>query len=249
MKKLQDKVAVITGGSSGIGFSAAKLFHEAGATVVIVGRDELKLMRAASEIGDNVLTISADVSLPAGIENVIEAVKSAHGHIDVLFANAGVSDSPELFKTDEASYDHAMNSNVKSVFFLFIKAFPLLNQNASVIFTSSVSHSMGRPGDPLYAATKAAVRSLGRTLAMQEEVLAKKIRVNVVSPGAVQTPLTKQDSPEMQAAIDKYIIDSVPMARWGNAEEIAKGVLFLASEDSSYITGSDLVIDGGWSNL
>jgi NAD(P)-dependent dehydrogenase (short-subunit alcohol dehydrogenase family) len=120
-----------------------------------------------------------------------------------------------------------------------------LSKHASVIFTSSVAHDKGRPGDPLYSMTKAAVRSLGRTLAMDEEVLAKKIRVNTVSPGTIQTPLTKQETPEMEKAIKDYVQATVPMQRWGQAEEVAKAVVFLASDDSSYMTGGDLLVDGG----
>ncbi|WP_394348365.1 SDR family NAD(P)-dependent oxidoreductase [Mucilaginibacter corticis] len=132
---------------------------------------------------------------------------------------------------------------------MFTKAFPILAENASVIFTSSLAHFKGRPGDPVYAASKAAVRTLGRTFAMDEKVLAKKIRVNVVSPGAIQTPLTAQHDEGMQKAIDDYITDAVPMKRWGSAEEVAKAVLFLASDDSSYMTGGDLLVDGGWGQL
>lgn len=248
MKKLTGRVAVITGGSSGIGLAAAHLFKAEGAIVVIAGRDRSKLAAAAQELGE-IHTVQADVSTLAGIAHLLEEVSTAHGRIDVLFANAGISDAPEVFDTTEEDYERLMNANVKSVFFLFTKAFSLLSEGASVIFTSSAAHSMGRPGDPLYAATKAAVRSLGRTFAMQEAVLEKKIRVNVVSPGAVATPLTRQDTPEMQTAIDDYIRGNVPMARWGTAREIATTVLFLASDDAAYMTGTDLAVDGGWSQL
>jgi NAD(P)-dependent dehydrogenase (short-subunit alcohol dehydrogenase family) len=220
-----------------------------GANVVIVGRKADKLTMAAQEIGSDILTIGADVATIEGIETVIRSVKEKYGVIDVLFANAGMSDSPEVFETDEAAYKLSMDTNVKSVFFLFTKSFPLLAEKASVIFTSSMAHLKGRPGDPLYAATKAAVRSLGRTFAMNEEVLGKKIRVNVVSPGAVQTPLTKQENDEMQQAIDDYITAAVPVGRWGLPEEIAKAVLFLACDDSSYITGADIQVDGGWGQV
>ncbi len=249
MNKLQDKVALITGGSSGIGLAAAQLMKAEGATVIIVGRNEQKLQAAANTIGENVHIISADAATVAGIDLITEQVREKFGRLDILFANAGMSDSPELWDTDEAAYDLSMNTNVKSVFFLFTRAFPLLAEKASVIFTSSIAHFKGRPGDPLYAATKAAVRSLGRTFALQEEVLAKQIRVNVVSPGAVRTPLTQQDSVAMQTAIDDYITGAVPMKRWGLPEEVGKAVLFLASDDSAYITGTDLLVDGGWGQV
>ncbi len=253
MKKAEDKVALITGGSSGIGLATAQLLYQEGAKIIIVGRDPKKLAAAASLISpthtDRILIISADTSGLTGITTIIQQVTSTFGRIDILFANAGISDAPELFDTDELVYDRMMNTNVKSIFFLFTKCFPLLSDNASVIFTSSIAHLKGRPGDPLYAATKAAVRGLGRTFAMNEETLKKKIRVNVISPGAIATPLTDQDTPEMQSAIDEFIQQAVPMQRWGQPEEIAKAVLFLASDDSSYMTGGDLIIDGGWAQV
>jgi NAD(P)-dependent dehydrogenase (short-subunit alcohol dehydrogenase family) len=243
MKKLQDKVALITGGSSGIGLATAKLMVAEGARVVIVGRDEQKLEAAARALG--VLTIGADAGTLDGIGVIVQQTYEAYGRIDILFANAGMSDSPPLLETDEAFFDRMMDTNVKGVFFLFTKAFPLLSEYASVILTSSVAHSKGRPGDPLYSATKAAVRSLGRTLAMDENVLARRIRVNVVSPGAIQTPLTRQDSPEMEQAVNAYIRGAVPMQRWGQPEEVAKAVVFLASAESSYMTGGEVTVDGG----
>ena len=245
MKKLANKTALITGGSSGIGLATAKLMAAEGAEVIIVGRDNQKLTNAIKEIGYKVITISADASTVNGIENIIKQVQDTHGSIDILFANAGISECPPVLETDESFFNEIMAINVKGVFFLFTKAFPLLSEHASVIFTSSVAHEKGRPGDPLYSMTKAAVRSLGRTLAMDEGVLAKKIRVNTVSPGTIRTPLTRQDTPEMQEAIDQYIQTAVPMQRWGQADEVAKAVVFLASEDASYITGADLLVDGG----
>jgi NAD(P)-dependent dehydrogenase (short-subunit alcohol dehydrogenase family) len=249
MKRLENKVAVITGGGSGIGFATAKLMAAEGAKVVIIGRDTNKLADAAKLINEDVLTISADAATIAGIETIINKVKAIYGHIDILFANAGISECPPILETDEAFFNQVIDINIKGVFFLFTKAFPLLNNHASVIFTSSVAHSKGRPGDPLYSMTKAAVRSLGRTLAMDENVLAKNIRVNTVSPGAIQTPLTKQDSAEMEQAINEYIRSSVPMQRWGQADEVAKAVVFLASNDSSYMTGGDLYVDGGLAQI
>lgn len=249
MKKLANKIAVITGGSSGIGLVTAKLMLAEGATVVIVGRGADKLKVAAKELGEGVLTISADASSLKGIESIVSKVKATYGRIDILFANAGMSDCPPIFETDEAFFDELVNINVKGVFFLFTKAFPIMGESASVILTSSVAHGKGRPGDPLYSMSKAAVRSLGRTLALDEEVLAKKIRVNTLSPGTIQTPLTKQDTPEMEQAIEEYIRAAVPMQRWGKAEEVAKVAVFLASDDSSYMTGGDIYVDGGLAQI
>jgi len=249
MKKLADKVALITGGSSGIGLATAKLMIAEGASVVIVGRDADKLAHAAKELGGDVLTISADASCLTSIEKIIQKVKETYGRIDILFANAGMSDCPPIFETEEPFFDKIMDINVKGVFFLFTKAYPIMADYASVILTSSVAHGKGRPGDPVYSMTKAAVRSLGRTLALDEEVLAKMIRVNTLSPGTIQTPLTKQDSPEMENAINDYIQASVPMQRWGQAEEVAKAVVFLASDDSSYITGGEIYVDGGLAQI
>lgn len=249
MDLLKDKVALITGGSSGIGLATAQAMIEAGAKVIIAGRNQQRLDAAIAVLGDHAMAIRADVSSVAAIEKMLLQIKSTYGRIDILFANAGMSECPPVLATDEYFFDAMMNSNVKSVFFLFTKAFPLLSAYASVIFTSSVAHSKGRPGDPLYTATKAAVRSLGRTLAMDEHTLARHIRVNVVSPGAIQTPLTQQETPELDKMVTDYIKASVPMARWGQAGEVAKAVLFLASPASSYMTAGEITVDGGLGHL
>ncbi|MCL1938584.1 MAG: SDR family oxidoreductase [Candidatus Azobacteroides sp.] len=243
--KLADKVAVITGGNSGIGLATVRLFKEHGASVVIVGRNPKSLEKAKRELGENTLALQADVSKVDQIDDVMSQTKEVFGRIDVLFANAGVSDCPPIQKTEEAFFDFIMGINVKGVFFTFIRALPLLSRGASVIFTSSVANNRGSLGDPLYAATKAAVRSLARTLAADDEVLEKGIRVNCVSPGCIQTPLTVQDTPEMQAAINKYIESAVPMKRWGQPEDVAKAALYLACADSAYLTGSEIAVDGG----
>jgi NAD(P)-dependent dehydrogenase (short-subunit alcohol dehydrogenase family) len=243
--KLENKIAIVTGGNSGIGLASARVLKANGATIVIIGRNTESLEAARQELGGDTLIIQADVSNIDEIAFAINEVYKTFGHIDILFANAGISECPPIKETDGAFFDHIMGINVKGVFFTFTKALPYLAQNASVIFTSSVSHDRGRPGDSLYSATKAAVRSLARSLAADEEVLGKNIRVNVVSPGAIQTPLTAQDTPELTEMINSYIENAVPMKRWGRAEEVAKAVLFLASSDSSYITGGEIAVDGG----
>lgn len=248
-RKLQDKIVLITGGNSGIGLATAKLMHLHGAKLVIVGRNPATLEQARTELGEETLAIAADISAVHEIENVLLQVHDAFGRIDVLFANAGTSQCPPILHTDEQDFDSIMNINVKSAFFMFTKALPILSLGASVIFTCSVAHDRGRPGDPLYSASKAAVRSLVRTLAADPLVLARKIRVNTVSPGAVLTPLTRQPTPEATQQVNAYIQSVVPMGRWGQPEEIARAVLFLASADSSYMTGAEIAVDGGLAQI
>ena len=244
--KLAGRVALITGGNSGIGLATARLFKAEGAQLAIVGRNEETLAAAGQELGDGTLAIRADVSKLADIDRVMASVAGKFGRIDVLFANAGMSDCPPIRDTDEAFFDHIIAVNLKGVFFAFTKALPLFSAGAAALFTGSVASAKGRPGDPLYSATKAAVRSLARTLAADDEVLAKGIRVNVISPGAIKTPLTMhQGSAEMTAQVDAYIESIVPMKRWGTPEEVAKAALFLASSDSSYLTGGEIKVDGG----
>jgi NAD(P)-dependent dehydrogenase (short-subunit alcohol dehydrogenase family) len=242
---LQEKVALITGGSSGIGLASARLLKQNGANVVILGQNKAKLEQAQRDLGKDILVLQANISQLEDIERVMRTIQEHYGHIDILFANAGISDCPPIEETDEAFFDYIMGINVKGVFFSVTKALPLLAQHASIIFTSSVAHDKGRPADPLYAASKAAVRSLARTLALDETILAKEIRINVVSPGTIATPLTTQTTEEMQKNIDEYIEAMVPMKRWGRPEEVAQAVLFLASSSSSYITGGEITVDGG----
>lgn len=247
--KLKNKTAIITGGSSGIGLETAKIFNREGAKVIITGRSGLKLEKAKELIGDNVITFKMDVSKLEDISNLKKFLLKENIKLDILFGNAGMSECPSIFETDEVFFDKIINTNLKSNFFIFTYLFELLNDNSSVIFTSSVSHDMGLPGDPLYSASKAALRSLVRTFAADELVLNKKIRVNAISPGPIKTPLTKQDDTEMQKLIDDYIENTVPMKRWGTAEEVSKAILFLASDDSSYMTASEIRVDGGLSEI
>lgn len=247
--RLKNKTAIITGGSSGIGLETAKLFNREGAKIIITGRNGSKLEKAKTLIGENVITFKMDVSKLEDISNLKKFLSKENIKVDILFGNAGMSECPSIFETDEEFFDKIINTNLKSNFFIFTYLFELLNDNSSVIFTSSVSHDMGVPGDPLYSASKAALRSLVRTFAADEIVLNKKIRVNAISPGPIKTPLTEQDDVEMQKLIDEYIENTVPMKRWGTAEEVSKAILFLASDDSSYMTASEIRVDGGLSEI
>ena len=243
------RVVVITGGSSGIGLAAAELFARQGDSLVLAGRDRERLRAAGRRVGSagakEVVEVGADVSTVDGVDVLVAQVRERFGRVDVLFANAGTSDAPPILDTTEADFDRLMDTNVKSVFFTVVRALPLMPPGSAVVVTSSVAEAKGRPGDPLYAAGKAAVRSLVRTLALDEAVLARSVRVNAVTPGTIATPLTAQDDPAMQAAIDGYVTTAVPMARWGTAEEVARAVVFLSGDDAAYITGSEIVVDGG----
>jgi NAD(P)-dependent dehydrogenase (short-subunit alcohol dehydrogenase family) len=243
--KLNHKIAVITGGNSGIGLATAQTFIQEGATVVIVGRNQQALDEAVQTLGEKATALQADVANISDLDRVFNAIKDQYGRIDILFLNAGVAPFAPLESTDEALFDHIINVNVKGVFFAIQKASPLLAQGASVVINSSVANMVGIPNTSVYSASKAAVRSLARTLSA--ELVGRSIRVNTVSPGPIQTPLFGKTGLPQETAegLGAALIDSVPMKRLGQPEEIAKAVLFLASDDSSYVLGADFVIDGG----
>src|SRR5262245_3204697 len=249
MMKLSNKIVLITGGTSGIGLEAAKLFREEGATVIVVGHDTAGLQSAASQLGDSVAVLRADVSKPADIENIIKQISEKSGHIDVLFANAGMGLAAPLEAVTEDQIDTQFDVNFKGVFFTIQKAAPLLAKGGSIVVTTSFLNEVGAAGLSILSATKAAVRSLARSLGA--ELAPRGIRVNAVSPGPISTPfhgklgLSEKQLNETASAIE----DQVPLHRFGEAGEIAKAALFLASEDSSFMTGSELVIDGGISQL
>lgn len=249
MKRLDGKVAVITGGNSGIGLATAQRFAEEGARVVISGRDQKTLDAAVKTIGGDVLAVKADVSKLADIDKLYKAVQEKFGKIDVLFANAGVARFTALAESSETQYDEMFDINVKGVFFTIQKALPLLNNGAAIIINSSVANQKGVANSSIYSATKAAVRSFARTLTA--ELLDRNIRVNVVSPGPIKTPIFERNglSQAEQDEIGKYLVSMVPMKRFGTVEEIANSVLFLATPESSYITGLDLIVDGGMTQV
>jgi NAD(P)-dependent dehydrogenase (short-subunit alcohol dehydrogenase family) len=245
MKRLEGKVAVVTGGNSGIGLATAKRLADEGAKVVISGRDQKTLDQAVKTIGGNVLAVQSDVSKLADIDKLYKAVSEKFGKIDILFANAGVAKFAPFADSTEALYDEVFDINVKGLFFTVQKALPLLNNGASIILNSSVANEAGTPSASVYSATKAAVRSFARTWAA--ELVERGIRVNVVSPGPVVTPIFGRTGlpQEMVDEFSKQILSQVPMKRFGQPEEIASTVAFLASSDSTYITGVDLKVDGG----
>ena len=249
MGKLEGKVAVITGGNSGIGLATAKEFREQGARVVITGRDQRTLDEASREIGGDVLAVRADASSLAEIDKLFAAVKEKFGSVDVLFVNAGIGKFAPLEAVTEELFDQIMDINFKGAYFTIQKALPLLNDNASVILNTSINAHIGMPNSSVYAASKAALITLARTLSA--ELVGRGIRVNAVSPGPIATPIYGRLGlqPEELEETAKNIQAQVPMKRFGRPEEIAKTVLFLASSDSSFLLGTEIIADGGMSQL
>ena len=245
MSKLKNKIAVVTGGSSGIGLATAQRFIADGAQVVITGRNQETLDAAIAELGDRATGIRGDVANLEDLDRLFAQVQEQFGRVDVLFANAGIAPFVPLEAVTEEHFDVLFNTNVRGLFFTVQKALPLLSEGASVILNASVVAQSGLPNTSIYSATKAAVRSLGRTLAA--ELSPRGIRVNVVSPGLIETPLVGKLglSQDKIDAFAEQIVQQTPLARLGKPEEIAATVAFLASDDASYFTGADLVADGG----
>ena len=245
MKRLEGKVAVVSGGNSGIGLATAKRFQEEGAKVAITGRNRKTLDEAVKTIGNGVLAVQGDVANLTDLDKLYTQVSQNLGKIDVLFVNAGVAKFAPFAETSESTYDENFNTNIKGAYFTIQKALPLLNDGASIILNTSVVGQTGTPGTSAYSATKAALRSLARTTAA--ELAARGIRVNAVAPGPIVTPIFgKTGMP--QEAVDEFakeVIATVPMKRFGQPEEVAGAVAFLASQDASYITGVEINVDGG----
>ncbi len=241
MNKLEGKVAIITGGDSGIGLATARRFAAEGASVYITGRRQQALDTAVREIGQQATGIQGDVSQLADLDRLYTQVRQRHARIDVLFANAGVGEHAALGEITEAHYDNTFNVNVKGMLFTVQKALPLLKDGASIILTASIVASKGWEALSVYSATKAAIRSFARTWTV--DLQSRRIRVNAISPGTIDTPgmrgleLSEQNLARLAAAI--------PLGRLGDPDDIAKAVVFLASDDSSFITGTELFIDGG----
>lgn len=241
--KLQNKVAVVTGGNSGIGYATAQAFKEEGATVVLTGRDESRVREAANELG--VTGITADQSSLADLDQLVAQVAERFGRVDVLFINAGVAVMAPLEHLTEEQFDQTMNINFKGAFFTLQKFLPHLSEGASVINLSSINAFTGMPNTSVYGASKAALNSFTRTAAY--ELAPRKIRVNAVCPGPVNTPIFgKVGLP--QEAIQEFasaMQSRVPLHRFGEVGDIAKLVTFLASDDAAFVTGSEYTIDGG----
>ncbi len=245
MGKLHNKIAVITGGSTGIGLATAQRFIEDGAQVVITGRNQEALDLAVAELGDRASGIRGDVANLDDLDRLFAQVQKQFGHVDVLFVNAGIAPFVPFEAVTEDHFDGLFNINVRGLFFTVQKALPLLSEGASVILNASVVAQSGLRNTSVYSATKAAVRSLGRTLAA--ELSPRGIRVNVVSPGLIETPLVGKLglSKDELEAFEAQIIQQTPLGRPGKPQEIAATAAFLASDDASYFTGADLVADGG----
>src|SRR5246127_2090268 len=249
MGKLEGKIALITGGNGGIGFATAKRFVNEGACVFITGRREPETAAAVEEIGRNVTGIQGDVSNLGDLDRLYAQIKREKGKLDIAFANAGVAKFAALGAITEELYDWTFDINVKGLLFTVQKALPLLPDGASIILNSSVVGSKGLPINSVYSATKAAIRSFART--WTTDLKDRRIRVNAVSPGSIDTPglsglLASAASGEQRL---KNVSNNVPLGRLGKPDEIAKAVVFLASDDASFVTGAELFVDGGFAQV
>jgi NAD(P)-dependent dehydrogenase (short-subunit alcohol dehydrogenase family) len=249
MGKLDGKIALVTGANSGIGLATAKRFVNEGAYVFITGRREAELDAAAREIGKNVAGVPGDVSNLADLDRLFTRIQQDKGRLDVLFANAGVATLAPFGTITEEFYESIFSVNVKGLLFTVQKALPLMPDGASIILNASVVGSKGLPANSVYSATKAAVRSFART--WTTDLKSRRIRVNAVSPGSTDTPGLSQLLGTSEAGQQrlKMISSNIPLGRLGTPDEIAKAVVFLASEDSSYITGIELFVDGGFAQV
>jgi NAD(P)-dependent dehydrogenase (short-subunit alcohol dehydrogenase family) len=249
MGKLDGKIALVTGGSSGIGLAAAKRFVDEGAYVFITGRRDAELAAAVKQIGRNVIGARADVANSADVDRLFAQIQREKGHLDIVFANAGVAKYAPLGSITEDVYDAIFGINMKGVLFTVQKALRLMRDGAAVILNASIVASKGLPANSVYSASKAAVRSFARTWAT--DLRARRIRVNAISPGSIDTPglsdlLASSDVGEQRRT---QLSNAVPLGRFGTPDEIAKAVVFLASDDASYVTGIELFVDGGFAQV
>ena len=249
MKKLEGKIALVTGGNSGIGLATAKQFVAEGAYVYITGRRQAELDTAVEAIGKNVTAVQSDVSNLADLDRLFATIKQEQGHLDIIFANAGGGQIAPLGAITEEHFDKTFNVNVKGLLFTVQKALPLLPEGASIILNASITSIKGTPAFSVYSATKAAVRSFARNWIL--DLRERKIRVNAISPGVVPTPgydhLGLNDQ-QLQEFVDSQA-STIPLGRVGTPDEIAKAVVFLASDDSSFVNGIELFVDGGMAQI
>jgi len=243
MKNLENKTAIVTGGNSGIGYAAAAELVSRGAQVIVTGRNKEALAKAETEL--NVTGIVAEQSDLKSIDNLVEEVKAKFGKIDIVFLNAGIASFSPLESAPEDHYDSIMNVNAKGVYFTVQKLLPVLNDGASIIFNTSINAHVGMPNSSVYAASKAAVLSFNKVFAV--ELASRKIRVNAVSPGPVETPLYGKLGLQKEEVegFGTILGEKILLKRFAQSSEIAKTVAFLASDDSSFITGTEIVVDGG----
>jgi NAD(P)-dependent dehydrogenase (short-subunit alcohol dehydrogenase family) len=249
MGKLEGKVAVITGGSSGIGLATALQFAAEGAHVFINGRRQNELDAAVKLIGERATGVQGDVSKLEDLDRLYAAVKQQKGHIDILFANAGGGEFVALGSITEAQFDKTFSSNVKGLLFSVQKALPLFRDGGSIILNASVAGSKGIEAFSVYSATKAAVRSFARTWTV--DLKSRKIRVNAISPGPIDTPILNNlaATPDELGQLKTNLSSGIPLGRMGQPDEVAKAALFLASDDSSFVTGIELFVDGGLAQI
>ena len=242
--KLAAKKALITGGNSGIGLATARLFIAEGAEVAITGRDQKTLDEAVAELGPRARGYRADVTIAEDRKRLFSELARDFGELDIVFANAGIPGRTPIGATDESTFENIVHTNLNGAFYTVNGAAPLLNNNGSIIFNGSVHNYLGAAGLAAYAATKGGVVSMARAIA--SDLAPRKIRVNVVAPGATKTPIWRRTrSAEQAEKLADHYSSTIPLGRFGEPEELAKAVLFLASDDSSYITAIELMVDGG----
>lgn len=249
MARLDGKIALITGGTSGIGLATAQLFLQEGAKVAIIGQNQARLEQASKLLGIEVLAIRAEVRSLTDLDHAFAQIKERWSRLDILFVNAGIAQFSPLLDVDEAFINETMDINFKGALFTVQKAIPLMSENSSIVFNTSINNQIGMPYSGIYAASKAALGSLVRVFAA--ELLERKIRVNAVSLGPVKTSIISKTgiSQAQLEQVTTKLQQSVPLKRFGQPEEIAKAVLFLASDEASFVLGEELVVDGGWTEL
>lgn len=249
MARLQGKTVLIAGGTTGIGFATAKLFLAEGARVALTGQDAQRVAEAGEALGHGVIAIRADAASARDMADVATRLKAEFGGLDVVFVNAGIAKLVPITEVTEAHIDEHLGVNLKGVIYTVQNMLPILRRPASIILTASTVAEQGFPGMAVYAATKAAVRSLARTLSA--ELVGQGVRVNVISPGPIETPIYAKMglSDEAMQQMSGFVLGKVPLGRFGSADEIARVALFLASDDSSYMLGENLLVDGGMATM